>query len=337
MTVALAHSRGWIDYDAKVTKYWPEFGQNGKENVTVRQLLSYQAGLCVIDEDLTVEKVSNPDYMAGVLAKQKPLWEPGTKHGYHAMTHGWYQSELIRRVDPKRRTAGQFFAEEIAQPLGVDFFIGLPKDLPRSRVAKLKVFKAWERLIGIRKAPWGFVKNFMNKKTPTYRAFFNPPTFGDIATYNDPAIQAIEVPAANGVGSPRGMAKAYSEFATGGRKLGLRPETIEELSARPVRPTDGYTDQITTVEDAYWSLGFVKPSPVIQFGVSEKSFGDLGGGGSFAFADPVAQVGFAYAPNRTDMYLHSDPREKALRDATYRCIAQLEKQRPAQALAVGQG
>src|SRR5687768_18235310 len=112
MAVALAHSRGLLDYDEKVATYWPEFAQNGKENVTVRQLLGYQAGLCALDEPLTLEKLADPDFMAGVLAKQKPLWEPGTKQGYHAFSHGWYQSELIRRVDPKHRTVGKFFHEE---------------------------------------------------------------------------------------------------------------------------------------------------------------------------------------------------------------------------------
>jgi CubicO group peptidase (beta-lactamase class C family) len=326
MTVALAHSRGLLDYDETVAAYWPEFAQNGKANVTVRQLLGYQAGLCVIDEPLDLEKIADPDFMAKVLARQKPAWEPGTKQGYHAFTHGWYQNELIRRVDPRHRTVGKFFQEEIAQPLGVDFYIGLPPEIPRSRVAVMKTFKPWERLLSIHKAPWGFVKNFMDQKTLTYKTFFNPPGFGDISTYNDPLVQAIEVPAASGLGSPRGMAKAYGEFATGGRRLGLRPETLAELSAPGTRPSGGTYDQVMHIENLYWSLGFCKPSPEIQFGSTDQSFGDAGGGGSFAFADPVSQVGFAYAPNRTDMYVHSDPREKSLRDATYRCIAQLEKQ-----------
>jgi len=326
MAVALAHSRGLIDYDERVATYWPEFAQNGKANVTVRQLLGYQAGLCAIDEPLDLAKIADPDFMAGVLARQKPAWEPGTKQGYHTFSHGWYQSELIRRVDPKHRTIGKFFHEEIAQPLGVDFYIGLPPEIPRSRIAAIKPFKIWHRLLSLHKAPWGFVKNFMNKNTLTYRTFFNPPGFGDLGTYNDSRVQAIEVSAASGVGSPRGMAKAYSEFATGGSILGLTPKTLAELAAPGTRPSEGTYDQVMHIEDIYWSLGFCKPSPIIQFGPTGQSFGDTGGGGSFAFADPVSQVGFAYAPNRTDMYVHSDPREKSLRDATYGCIAQLEQQ-----------
>ncbi|MFL5803299.1 MAG: serine hydrolase domain-containing protein, partial [Roseiflexaceae bacterium] len=326
IAVALAHSRGLIDYDEKVATYWPEFAQNGKADVTVRQLLGYQAGLCAIDEPLDLAKIADPDVLAEALARQKPAWEPGTQQGYHAFSHGWYQSELIRRVDPKHRTIGKFFHEEIAQPLGVDFYIGLPPQIPRSRIAAIKPYKPWQLLFNLHKVPWKYVKNFLNKKSLTYRTFFNPPGFGDISTYNDVRVQAIEVPAASGIGSPRGMARAYSEFATGGRALGLRPETLAELAAPGTRPSGGTYDQVVHMKDIYWSLGFVKPSPIIQFGPTGQSFGDAGGGGSFAFADPVSQVGFAYAPNRTDLYLHSDPREKALRDATYRCIAQLEQQ-----------
>src|SRR5262249_20926038 len=104
LAVALAHSRGLLDYDEPVATYWPEFAQNGKKDVTVRQLLGYQAGLCALDERLDLEKIADFDALATVLARQKPAWEPGKKHGYHALTHGWYQGELLRRVDPAHRT-----------------------------------------------------------------------------------------------------------------------------------------------------------------------------------------------------------------------------------------
>ena len=114
MTIAVANSRGWIDYDARVAEYWPEFAQNGKDAVTVRQLLSHEAGLVWIDEPLRFDDLRDLDYIAGVLARQKPAWEPGTRHGYHAMTIGLYMQELIRHVDPAHRTLGRFFHEEIA-------------------------------------------------------------------------------------------------------------------------------------------------------------------------------------------------------------------------------
>jgi len=125
MTVAVVHSRGLIDYDEKVATYWPEFAQNGKESITVRQLLSHQAGLPVLDKKLTLEQVADLDALAEVLARQKPIWEPGTKHGYHAATLGLYMNELIQRVDPQHRSLGQFFQDEIAEPLDLEFYIGL--------------------------------------------------------------------------------------------------------------------------------------------------------------------------------------------------------------------
>ena len=117
MTLALAHSRGWLDYDAPVCKYWPEFAQNGKENITVRQLLAHQAGLFAFDEKVDRNVVADLDRLAIVMARQKPEWEPGTRQAYHAITLGFYESELLRRIDPKHRSLGQFFQDEIASPL----------------------------------------------------------------------------------------------------------------------------------------------------------------------------------------------------------------------------
>jgi CubicO group peptidase (beta-lactamase class C family) len=325
LAVALAHSRGLIDYDERVARYWPEFAQNGKAEVTVRQLLGYQAGLCAIDEPLDLATIADPDRLAGVLARQRPAWPPGTRQGYHAFTHGWYQSELLRRVDPGRRTIGRFFRDEIARPLDADFHIGLPADVPRARIARLLPFRPWQLLFSLHKTHWRYVLAFLNPRSLTHRTFFNPPGFGDIATYNDPRVQAIEVPAASGIGSPRGMARAYGEIASGGARLGFSSATLAALSAPPQLPSGGTYDRVIQLADVHWSLGFVRPSPIFHFGTSGSSaaFGDVGGGGSFAFADPVAQVGFAYAPNRTDLYLYDDPREKALRDATYRCLARV--------------
>ena len=126
MAVAVAHSRGLLDYDEKVATYWPEFAQHGKENITVRQLLSHQAGLSAIDEPLDLETIADQETLATILARQKPAWVPGTRHGYHMWTIGWYMGELIRRVDPQRRNLGQFFQDEVAKPLDLEFYIGLP-------------------------------------------------------------------------------------------------------------------------------------------------------------------------------------------------------------------
>src|SRR5262245_11684507 len=124
--MAVAHSQGLFELDVPVASYWPEFAQGGKSRITVRQLLTHQAGLIAIDEPLSVEKLADHDGLAQLLACQIPAWQPGHKHGYHTLTLGWYQSELLRRVDPRHRTIGKFFQDEIAKRLGVQFHIGLP-------------------------------------------------------------------------------------------------------------------------------------------------------------------------------------------------------------------
>jgi hypothetical protein len=127
MTLALAHSRGWLDYDERVAAYWPEFARNGKETVTVRQLLAHQAGLFAFDEPVDRSVVADLDRLAAVLARQKPAWPPGTRQAYHAITLGYYEAELLCRIDPRRRSLGQFFQDEIAAPLGLEVYIRLPE------------------------------------------------------------------------------------------------------------------------------------------------------------------------------------------------------------------
>lgn len=319
MAVAHAHSNGLIDYEALVVDYWPEFSQNGKENVTVRQLLSHQAGLCAIDEPLDLETMGDPDKMAAAIAKQKPAWEPGAKHGYHGISLGWYESELIRRVDPQKRTIGRYFHDEIATPLELEFFIGLPGDIPRSRIATIKGYRPWQLLFNLNKMPWTFVKGFLNPRSIAARTFANPAYLREINNYNEPRLQAIELPAANGIGDARSIAKAYSEFATGGKMLGLHLDTLNALQQPATPPRDGLFDQVLGI-DTLFSLGYIKPMPTYPFGSSEKAFGTPGAGGSFGFADPELQVGFAYVMNKSGFYLMNDPREEALREATYRCL-----------------
>ena len=137
MTLAIAHSRGWLDYEERVATYWPEFAQQGKEKITVRQLLAHQAGLFAFDEPVDRSVVADLDRLAEVMARQKPAWEPGTRQAYHALTLGFYEGELMRRIDPRHRTLGQFFHDEIAAPLGEDVHIRLPEDIPNSRLAVL--------------------------------------------------------------------------------------------------------------------------------------------------------------------------------------------------------
>src|SRR5678809_19606 len=137
MALAIAHSRGWLDYEERVATYWREFAQHGKEKITVRQLLAHQAGLFAFDEPVDRRVVADLDHLAVVLARQKPAWKPGTRQAYHALTLGFYEGELLRRIDPQHRSLGQFFQDEIATPLGLDVFIRLPEDVPDARLAPI--------------------------------------------------------------------------------------------------------------------------------------------------------------------------------------------------------
>jgi CubicO group peptidase (beta-lactamase class C family) len=315
MTLAVANARGWIDYDAPVARHWPEFAQNGKSAITVRQLLGHEAGLVLLDEELTIEKLRDFDYMARLLARQKPAWPPGTRHGYHTMSIGLYMQELIRRVDPARRTLGRFFHEEIAEPLNLEFYIGLPPDIPDERLAVLKTLSRTRAILALRNTPPVLITKILRPGSLLRRSML----LANLDMTDRRSLE-VELPAGNGVGTARAIARAYSAFAEGGSEIGITPETFARVTAPPVvaRPKD----ELLGVP-SYFSLGFLRPGPDVSFGSSPRAFGAPGAGGSFAFADPDARLGYAYVMNKMDFYLSDDPREKALRDAVYRAITRL--------------
>lgn len=318
--LALAHSRGYLDYDERVAAYWPEFGQKGKQQITVRQLLSHQAGLCAIDTPLTVEGLADLDQIAETLARQEPAWKPGEKHGYHALSLGWYEGELIRRADPKRRSLGQFLQDEIVRPLGLEFYIGLPDGISEDRIATIKPFRPITLLLHLNSMPRPLVRAYLNRRSLTARTFGNPAIKTE--DYNSHPVRSVEMPASNGIGQVRSVAKAYSVLATGGEALGLRGETMHALRQPAPPPTSGDIDQVLMVPSAY-SLGFLRPSSYVRFGGGDHAFGATGAGGSFGFADPENQVGYAYGTNKMGYFLRRDPRERALQKAFYRSLEQL--------------
>jgi CubicO group peptidase (beta-lactamase class C family) len=313
MTLAVAHSRGWLDYEQLVCTYWPEFAQQGKETITVRQLLAHQAGLFALDERVDRSVVADLDRLAAVLARQKPAWEPGTRQAYHAITLGYYEGELLRRVDPRHRSLGQFFQDEIATPLGLDFYIRLPESIPDSRLATLARPSLFAMLhgFGIRFSLVAF-----NPRSNIIRALR-----GSEFPHDEQRIYArnFEVPSGGGVGTARSIAQAYSVFATGGRELELRPETLQALSAPATPPTHGFYDECMRGDGVQFSLGFMKSCPVWTFG-SESSFGHPGSGGSLGFADPKGGIGYGYVTNQMGTALTGDPRDLALRNAVYSII-----------------
>lgn len=321
MTLAVAHSQGLLDYDERVAAYWPEFSQQGKENITVRQLLSHQAGLCVIDEPLDERILADFDLLASAAARQKPVWEHGTKHGYHGISLGWYQGELIRRVDPHHRSLGCFFQDEIARPLGLEFYIGLPPEIPVRRIASIESYTPLDLVLNLNRIPGQFAKSILNPRSLTARAFSNP-RLKSPGDFNKPPFRSLEIPAGNGIGQVRSIAKAYGVFAAGGKEINIKKETMEELTAPATPPSSGWHDEVLHMDISY-SLGFMKPLHSFKFGSSHKSFGTPGAGGSFGFADPQRQVGYAYAMTKMGFHIVDDPREKALRDAFYSCLDQL--------------
>ena len=314
MTLAIAHSRGWLDYEERVCTYWPEFAQRGKERITVRQLLAHQAGLFAFDEPVDRSVVANLELLAIVLARQTPAWEPGTRQAYHALTLGFYESELLRRIDPQHRSLGQFFQDEIATPLGLDLYIRLPEEIPNSRLATL----APPRPIDMWRFPLRLMLAGMNKRSNIYRALVINPGF---AVTHDPRhvyARNLEVPSGGAVGTARAIAHAYSIFATGGRELGLRQETLDLLAAPAIPPTHGFYDECLKAE-LQFSLGFMKPSRTLPFG-GPSSFGSPGSGGAMGFADPAAGIGYAYVTSQMGTRFSGDARDVALRDALYDAV-----------------
>lgn len=313
MTLALAHSRGWLDYEERVCTYWPEFAQQGKERITVRQLLAHQAGLFAFDEPVDRSVVADLDRLALVLARQKPMWEPGTRQAYHAITLGFYEAELLRRIDPQHRSLGRFFQDEIATPLRLDVYIRLPEEIPNSRLSTIAPPRVIDMLLGF---PLRFTLTAMNRRSRIVRALR-----GSEFPHDEQRVCArnLEVPSGGAVGTARAIARAYSVFATGGRELGLRKETLDLLTARAIPPARGFYDECLKGDGVQFSLGFMKPSPAWPFG-SGSSFGSPGAGGSLGFADPAAGVGYAYVTSQMGTALKGDPRDVALRDALYSAL-----------------
>ena len=314
LAMALAESRGLFDYDERVSKYWPEFAQQGKDKITIRQLLAHQAGLYALDERVDTRVEADLDKLAVILARQKPAWEPGTRQAYHAITLGFYESELLRRADSKHRSLGRFFHEEIANPLELDFYIGLPEDIPNAQLSR--TYMASPGAGAARKAPMPLVLAVMNPRSRIRRALWGELPEDKERIYP----RNVEVPSGGGIGTARAIAKAYGIFATGGKELELREDTLKQLMAPAVPPTFGFYDEVMKLEGMEMSLGFMKPNQKVPF-AHPSSFGMLGFGGSFGFADPHAGIGFAYVPNRNDFYL-MDPRQNALRVAMYRSIGE---------------
>jgi len=297
----LLAQEGKLDFDAPVTRYWPEFAAQGKQEMPVRWLFSHRAGLPAVDRPLSLEDVLAWDPVVDALAAQKPLCEPNAGHGYHVGTYGWLAGELIRRVSGL--TVGEFVAEHIARPLGLELWIGLP-EAEEEQVAPM---------IPPPPAPAGaavdiFTARMLDPTTLLHRAFVNPPLPASV--FNERAFHAAEIPAANGITNARSLARMYA--ACIGEVDGVRllaPETLEQAT----RVQSAGEDLVLGYETRY-ATGFQLSFPFRPM-AGEGSFGHYGMGGSVGFAHPGRELAFAYVMNQMLPSGGVDPRTKDLVEA----------------------
>lgn len=318
-TFALLVDDGDVRYEDKVADYWPEFAANGKDQVTIAQLLSHQAGVCGVDETLQVTDLYDWPKMVRLLAAQKPFWTPGTASGYHAVTWGYLPGELVWRI--KGMTLGQLFQERVAKPLGLEFYLGLPAE-EHHRCATL---------IGPNHArgmvPANGAKRSPNEPSNKYfeASLLNPA----ISPFKDACSKEwrlAEIAASNGHGDAKSIARLYALMAAGGELDGtrlIRSETLSRAIAPEVEVelevgVENKVDLVTGSQIRR-SAGFIL-SHGGNYGPGTHSFGHAGAGGSTAFADPDSELSFCYVMNQMQPDSQIETRASHLINATYRCI-----------------
>ncbi len=296
--------RGLVDLHAPVAQYWPEFAQNGKEGVLVAHVMSHSAGLAALDPPIEkVEEYYDWDRIAARLAVQAPWWEPGTQSGYHGITQGYLQGEILRRVTGK--SLGTFFREEIAEPLGADFHIGLD---PRhdARVGEL-IPPGAPPTPPVVPEPGSVAARMMQGATLTA---LEPQTRG---------WRAAEIPAAGGIGNARSVARVLSALACGGSVDGVKLMSPAGVERALEEQTNG-TDLVLGTPMRY-GMGFGLSNPTMPVCANERSFFWGGWGGSLALIDLENRVSIAYVMNRMDADLLGDVRGGSLAASVYQALA----------------
>ncbi|MBA1243825.1 serine hydrolase domain-containing protein [Pseudomonas japonica] len=300
-------AEGKLALDAPVAQYWPEFAVNGKASITVRQLLCHRAGLPALRELLPAEALYDWPVMTAALAAERPWFEPGTAHGYAAITYGWLLGEVIRRVDG--RSPGRAIVDRVVAPLGLDFHIGL-SDSEFHRVAHVARGKgnpgdaAAQRLLQV---------TLREPEALSTRAFTNPPSI--LTSTNKPEWRRMEQPAANGHGNARSLAGFYQGLLEG--QL-LDGEWLDELTRE-----HSQGDDLTLLTPTRFGLGCMLDQPTLAnatFGMGPGAFGHPGAGGSVGFADPHSGVAFGFVTNTLGPYILMDPRAQKLARAVARCL-----------------
>ncbi|NUS22516.1 MAG: beta-lactamase family protein [Mesorhizobium sp.] len=298
LAIAMLVERGKLDYAAPVARYWPEFAEGGKERITLDQVMSHQSGLNGLAVPMNEAGLLAWTPYTDALAAMSPLWDPGSRCVYHALSYGHLAGEVLRRVDG--RSVGRFVAEEIAGPLGADFHIGLPEP-EDSRAA--------EMIEGPKTSDWvEFVR-----ASPFPQACDNPAPRA--LAPNDRAWRAAEVPGGNGQSTAHALARIYGVMAAGGAFEG-RPLIGRAAIEEAARPRFRGIDDSFALPAAF-AAGYQIEDPVYGGRASPQTFGHTGWGGAVGFADPGAAVGFGYVTNRMLGFDDLDPRRKALIDAVY--------------------
>lgn len=303
---------GRLDYATPVAAYWPEFAVSGKDTITVRDLLAHRSGLSAPRDDLTLEDAVDWDLVTGRLAEQEPLWPVGEGHSYHALTHGWLIGEVIRRVTGV--TVGQYFEELIATPLHADAWIGLPS-AARHRVAHMRAGQTLTALVAQQAASRPSGEIDWPERALTLGSAFPPELVDYNGGFNDPRVQAAELPGAGGIASARALASIWSSTVvdTAGVRL-LNPDTVADAVRPQAEGTPVFGGQAPFPR---WGMGFQLPSLAREY-LGPASFGHDGAGGQVAFADPAYRVGFAYLTNV--MEAGADPRATSVIDELRRAL-----------------
>jgi len=305
---------GRLDYHETVATYWPEFAAAGKENVTVRDLLSHKSGVSAPLQPLDAEQVTDWDFVVGRLAAQKPLWAPGTGYAYHALTHGWLVGEVLRRITGQ--TVGSYFAETIAGPLGADAWIGLPAD-QRTRVAHMQVGSTLARLTSQQAAARTPGVIDWTERAMTLGGAFTPELITPDGGFNAPAIQAAEIPGAGGIATARALATIWSAVVVPTEGVRLLKDPIVAVARE--QQTGGPSIWDAPGPWSRWGMGFQLDSEARRY-LTSSGFGHDGAGGQVAFADPKARVGFAFLTNQMEGI--DDHRATRIVDALRTSLAQ---------------
>jgi len=301
--------RGLVDLDAPMARYWPEFGAAGKEAIPVRQCMSHQAGVPAIRKPLPPDAMFDAQKMAAALADEAPWWEPGTQHGYHAVSYGWFAAELVRRLDG--RDFGTFVREDVAGPLGIDFVVGVG-EADDARCAELLM--AGPPPPGIP----NLLEDELEQRPESMTSLtFNNPDL-DIEGVNNRAWRAAQIPAGNGHTNARALARFYGALAKGGSVDGVTVLDAGLIEAARQEQTAG-PDAVLWQLPTRFGVGFMltQDQPASAFGPNPGAFGHPGMGGSLGFADPEAGVGFGYVMNQMRLGILVDDRAARLIDAVY--------------------